>query len=99
MLGLEKLGLLGLFLGNLLAATVIPFSSDALYIAVLASVAVNCPQLSIVDLRVGVCNDRHILIVVERDYVFVRIRANRNGLRFVRDRRVASDVVTGSFHG
>ena len=36
MLGLEKLGLLGLFLGNLLAATVIPFSSDALYIAVLA---------------------------------------------------------------
>ena len=36
MFGLEKLGLLGLIIGNLLAATVIPFSSDALYIAVLA---------------------------------------------------------------
>ena len=33
---LENLGLLGLFLGNLLAATVVPFSSDALYIAILA---------------------------------------------------------------
>ena len=32
---LENLGLLGLFLGNLLAATVVPFSSDALYIAFL----------------------------------------------------------------
>lgn len=30
---LESLGLFGLFLGNLLAATVVPFSSDALYIA------------------------------------------------------------------
>ena len=34
---LESLGLVGLFIGNLLAATVIPFSSDALYIAVLAA--------------------------------------------------------------
>ena len=33
---LKDLGLLGLFIGNFLAATVIPFSSDALYIAVLA---------------------------------------------------------------
>lgn len=33
---LESLGLWGLFLGNILAATVVPFSSDALYIAVLA---------------------------------------------------------------
>ena len=32
---LENLGLLGLFLGTFLAATVVPFSSDALYIAVL----------------------------------------------------------------
>lgn len=37
MFGLERLGLFGLFLGNLLAATVIPFSSDALYIAALAA--------------------------------------------------------------
>lgn len=36
--GLEKLGLLGLFIGNVLAATVVPFSSDALYIAVLAAI-------------------------------------------------------------
>jgi len=35
MLGLEQLGLLGLFIGCFLAATIIPFSSDALYIAVL----------------------------------------------------------------
>jgi len=35
MFGLENLGLLGLFLGCILAATVFPFSSDALYIAVL----------------------------------------------------------------
>ena len=34
---LESLGLVGLFIGNLLAATVIPFSSDALYFAVLAA--------------------------------------------------------------
>lgn len=37
MFGLEEWGLLGLFLGNILAATVVPFSSDALYIAVLAA--------------------------------------------------------------
>ena len=37
MFGLEELGLLGLFLGNILAATIVPFSSDALYIAVLAT--------------------------------------------------------------
>lgn len=35
MLGLEKLGLLGLFVGTFLAATVMPFSSDALYVAVM----------------------------------------------------------------
>lgn len=35
MFGLESLGLLGLFIGCFLAATVIPFSSDALYVAVL----------------------------------------------------------------
>ena len=33
---LEGLGLLGLFLGTFLAATVFPFSSDALYLAILA---------------------------------------------------------------
>ena len=32
---LESLGLLGLFLGTFLAATIVPFSSDALYVAVL----------------------------------------------------------------
>ncbi|MCQ2174696.1 MAG: DedA family protein [Bacteroidales bacterium] len=37
MFGLEKLGLLGLFIGCFLAATVLPFSSDALYIAILAA--------------------------------------------------------------
>ena len=35
MFGLESLGLLGLFLGTFLAATIFPFSSDALYVAVL----------------------------------------------------------------
>lgn len=34
---LESLGLLGLFIGTFLAATILPFSSDALYIAVLAA--------------------------------------------------------------
>ena len=36
MFDLESLGLLGLFIGTFLAATILPFSSDALYIAVLA---------------------------------------------------------------
>lgn len=35
MFGLENFGLLGLFIGCFLAATVLPFSSDALYVAVL----------------------------------------------------------------
>lgn len=41
---LENLGLLGLFIGTFLAATILPFSSDALYIAVLAATgnAVGC---------------------------------------------------------
>ena len=34
---LEGLGLLGLFIGTFLAATVFPFSSDALYLAILAA--------------------------------------------------------------
>lgn len=34
---LEGLGLWGLFIGTFLAATVIPFSSDALYLAILAA--------------------------------------------------------------
>ena len=34
---LESLGLLGLFLGSVLAASIVPFSSDVLYIAVLAT--------------------------------------------------------------
>lgn len=34
---LENLGLLGLFIGTFLAATILPFSSDALYIAILAA--------------------------------------------------------------
>ena len=34
---LNNLGLVGLFIGNLLAATILPFSSDALYIAILAA--------------------------------------------------------------
>lgn len=37
MFNLESLGLLGLFIGTFLAATILPFSSDALYIAVLAT--------------------------------------------------------------
>ncbi len=37
MFGLEELGLIGLFLGTFLAATVFPFSSDALYLAILAA--------------------------------------------------------------
>jgi membrane protein YqaA with SNARE-associated domain len=34
---LEGLGLVGLFIGLFLAATVVPFSSDALYLAILAA--------------------------------------------------------------
>jgi len=34
---LRRLGLLGLFLGSALAASIFPFSSDALYIAILAA--------------------------------------------------------------
>lgn len=37
MLGLETLGLLGLFIGCFLAATIMPFSSDALYVGILAT--------------------------------------------------------------
>ena len=37
MFDLVSLGLLGLFIGTFLAATILPFSSDALYIAVLAA--------------------------------------------------------------
>ena len=36
---LEGLGLLGLFFGTFLAATIFPFSSDALYLAILAATA------------------------------------------------------------
>lgn len=36
-MNLESLGLLGLFIGTFLAATILPFSSDAIYIAVLAA--------------------------------------------------------------
>lgn len=35
MLHLQDIGLLGLFIGTFLAATILPFSSDTLYIAVL----------------------------------------------------------------
>ena len=34
---LEDLGLIGLFAGTFLAATILPFSSDALYVAILAT--------------------------------------------------------------
>lgn len=44
MLGLEKLGLLGLFVGTFLAATVMPFSSDALYVGVLMT---GIPSLAV----------------------------------------------------
>ncbi len=37
MFDLQSLGLLGLFIGTFLSATVIPFSSDAVYLAVLAA--------------------------------------------------------------
>lgn len=36
---LEGLGLAGLFIGTFLAATIFPFSSDALYLAILAATA------------------------------------------------------------
>ena len=36
---LEGLGLFGLFIGTFLAATLFPFSSDALYLAILAATA------------------------------------------------------------
>ena len=34
---LEGLGLLGLFIGTFIAATIFPFSSDALYLAILGA--------------------------------------------------------------
>ena len=34
---MESLGLLGLFLGSALAASIVPFSSDVLYVAILAT--------------------------------------------------------------
>ena len=37
MFGLENLGLVGLFIGTFLAATILPFSSDVLYMAILAA--------------------------------------------------------------
>lgn len=43
MFGLEEWGLVGLFIGNILAATVVPFSSDALYVAVLAATKMFLP--------------------------------------------------------
>lgn len=36
-MNLESLGLLGLLIGSFLAATIFPFSSDALYVAILAA--------------------------------------------------------------
>ena len=41
---LEGLGLVGLFIGAFLAATILPFSTDALYLAILAGTGdpVNC---------------------------------------------------------
>ena len=41
---LEGLGLLGLFIGTFLAATILPFSTDALYLAILAGTGdpINC---------------------------------------------------------
>lgn len=44
MLNLESWGLFGLFIGSFLAATFVPFSSDALYIAVLKAIGdpVSC---------------------------------------------------------
>lgn len=38
MFDLSNLGLFGLFIGSLLASTIVPFSSDALYIAALAMI-------------------------------------------------------------
>lgn len=38
---LESLGLLGLFLGSALAASIVPFSSDVLYVAILATTGQN----------------------------------------------------------
>lgn len=47
---LANLGLLGLFLGTFLAGTVVPFSSDVLYVAVLAAM----PEKAIACLIVAV---------------------------------------------
>jgi len=48
---LASLGLWGLFLGNFLAATVLPFSSDALYIGALA--ALGRPVTCLVVASIG----------------------------------------------
>ena len=51
MLGLESLGLLGLFIGSFLAATILPFSSDALYVGILA--ATHEPMACLVTGTIG----------------------------------------------
>ena len=53
---LTNLGLLGLFLGTFLAGTVVPFSSDVLYVAILAAMQekwVTCLIVAVVGNTLG----------------------------------------------
>ena len=55
-MNLANLGLVGLFLGTFLAGTVVPFSSDVLYVAVLAAMpeeAIACLIVAVVGNTLG----------------------------------------------
>ena len=51
--------------------------------------------VSIISLRVAVRRQRDVLIIVEIDYVFVRVSLNRDRLGFIRYRRIARNRVVG----
>ena len=55
----------------------------------------NAMLVSIISLRVAVRRQRDVLIIVEIDYVFVRVSLNRDRLGFIRYRRVARNRVVG----
>ena len=64
MAGLEELGLLGLFIGTFLAATIVPFSSDAVYLAILAATGnpVGCLAVGTLGNWLGRCWCRLLIL-------------------------------------
>ena len=64
-----------------------------------AVIAGNAMLFSIISLRVALCRQLDVLIIVEIDYVFVRVSLNRDLLGISRYRRVALDRNGGFRHG